>query len=170
MRCPSCGTQNEPDSRFCGGCGARLGGTLAPTHKIVDTGPAPIAQAPAIPPASNAVAQQAQAIARQISAEYAAQRSPSQPPQQAPISAQRPSQPSAQRSAQPSAQRPASRPSQPPPAGVYAAPRSSPVGSSQRPVAARSTDESFAVPKRRWGLIIVVLIFDLGLAAAGAYL
>jgi hypothetical protein len=26
------------------------------------------------------------------------------------------------------------------------------------------------MPKRRWGLIIVVLVFDLGLAAAGAYL
>ena len=23
MRCPSCGTENAPDSRFCGGCGAR---------------------------------------------------------------------------------------------------------------------------------------------------
>src|SRR5687768_2039256 len=97
MRCPSCGTENEPDSRFCGGCGARLGGTLAPTHKIVDTGPA---QAVAPPTA----AQQAQAIARQVSAEYAAQRSPSVPPtpmgqpssQRSVQQPQRPAQPSAQ--------------------------------------------------------------------------
>ncbi|MCW5806146.1 MAG: zinc ribbon domain-containing protein, partial [Deltaproteobacteria bacterium] len=39
MRCQSCGTQNESDSRFCGGCGARLGGTLAPTQKILDERP-----------------------------------------------------------------------------------------------------------------------------------
>src|SRR5689334_442857 len=39
MRCASCGTQNEPDSRFCGGCGARLpaGETrLAPTPKVTN--------------------------------------------------------------------------------------------------------------------------------------
>jgi len=37
MRCASCGTQNEPDSRFCGGCGARLSAgesRLAPTQKV----------------------------------------------------------------------------------------------------------------------------------------
>ncbi len=37
MRCPSCGTQNEPDSRFCGGCGARLSAgqsRVAPTQKV----------------------------------------------------------------------------------------------------------------------------------------
>src|SRR5688572_7760796 len=45
MRCPSCGTDNEPDSRFCGGCGARLAGEsrLAPTQKV-DTGAQPIQQ------------------------------------------------------------------------------------------------------------------------------
>ena len=37
MRCASCGTQNEPNSRFCGGCGARLSAgetRLAPTQKV----------------------------------------------------------------------------------------------------------------------------------------
>ena len=36
MRCPSCGTENAPDSRFCGGCGGKLGTTLAPTTKLPD--------------------------------------------------------------------------------------------------------------------------------------
>src|SRR5262245_53907187 len=39
MRCPSCGTDNAPDSRFCGGCGARFGTSasrVAPTQKISD--------------------------------------------------------------------------------------------------------------------------------------
>jgi hypothetical protein len=39
MRCPSCGTDNAPDSRFCGGCGARFGASaarVAPTQKIAD--------------------------------------------------------------------------------------------------------------------------------------
>jgi zinc-ribbon domain len=39
MRCPSCGTENAPDSRFCGGCGLRFavsGQRLAPTQKIDD--------------------------------------------------------------------------------------------------------------------------------------
>ena len=39
MRCPSCGTENAPDSRFCGGCGAKLTpaeSRVAPTAKISD--------------------------------------------------------------------------------------------------------------------------------------
>lgn len=39
MRCASCSTENAPDSRFCGGCGARLvssGVRVAPTQKISD--------------------------------------------------------------------------------------------------------------------------------------
>jgi hypothetical protein len=62
MRCPSCGTDNEPDSRFCGGCGARLSGVeprVAPTVKVLDDAPFPAPQ-PAqgfqasIPPTSRA--------------------------------------------------------------------------------------------------------------------
>ena len=37
MRCAICGTENAPDSRFCGGCGARVSGVsnrLAPTVKV----------------------------------------------------------------------------------------------------------------------------------------
>ncbi|HTR52614.1 MAG TPA: zinc ribbon domain-containing protein [Kofleriaceae bacterium] len=50
MRCPSCGTDNAPDSRFCGGCGARFGSVehrVAPTAKISDDAPYPQAAAPA---------------------------------------------------------------------------------------------------------------------------
>jgi hypothetical protein len=35
MRCPTCGTQNEQDSRFCGGCGAKMTPTIAPSGAIV---------------------------------------------------------------------------------------------------------------------------------------
>jgi len=49
MRCPSCGTDNAPDSRFCGGCGARFGVVehrVAPTAKISDDAPYPQAAVP----------------------------------------------------------------------------------------------------------------------------
>jgi len=195
MRCPSCGTQNEPDSRFCGGCGARLSGTLAPTQKIqadaqvVAAQPAPGprtpqrhagGQGPELQPASQAQPSAQQVAQRQAlaSAQQAVQRPP--PAVSTPQPAQR--QPSVQQVAQrqPSAQRavpaggpqPAQRSSSAAP-GAYVAPRSTPheaataaVGSSPR----RSMDEAIAVPKRNWGLIAVVLVFDLGLAAAGAYL
>src|ERR1700733_3828767 len=42
MRCPACNTENTPDSRFCGGCGAKLAVAeprVAPTAKIPDDAP-----------------------------------------------------------------------------------------------------------------------------------
>lgn len=68
MRCATCGTDNEPDSRFCGNCGAKVNptfapdgafttkpgpGRVAPTQKI--TGDTPLAPAarmhpPSMPP------------------------------------------------------------------------------------------------------------------------
>src|SRR5512138_2138020 len=57
MRCASCGTENAPDSRFCGGCGARLGASgprVAPTQKISDDAPYP---PPAAAPVAHASAQ-----------------------------------------------------------------------------------------------------------------
>ncbi|MFN0245941.1 MAG: zinc-ribbon domain-containing protein [Kofleriaceae bacterium] len=52
MRCPNCGTENEPDSRFCGGCGARMhsSGLVAPTQKISDDAPYPTSGPSSIPP------------------------------------------------------------------------------------------------------------------------
>ena len=43
MRCPACSTENTPDSRFCGRCGAKLVSEprLAPTAKIPDDAPLP---------------------------------------------------------------------------------------------------------------------------------
>ncbi|HEY1817444.1 MAG TPA: zinc-ribbon domain-containing protein [Kofleriaceae bacterium] len=44
MRCPACNTENTPDSRFCGGCGAKLAVAeprVAPTAKIPDDAPFP---------------------------------------------------------------------------------------------------------------------------------
>jgi len=44
MRCPTCGTENVPDSRFCGACGAKLTpaeNRVAPTEKIPDDAPFP---------------------------------------------------------------------------------------------------------------------------------
>lgn len=48
MRCPACNTENTPDSRFCGGCGAKLVPSeprVAPTAKIPDDAPFPIPNA-----------------------------------------------------------------------------------------------------------------------------
>jgi hypothetical protein len=45
MRCPTCNTENTPDSRFCGGCGAKLvpaSPRVAPTAKIPDDAPFPV--------------------------------------------------------------------------------------------------------------------------------
>ncbi len=42
MRCPACNTENTLDSRFCGGCGAKLAlaePRVAPTAKIPDDAP-----------------------------------------------------------------------------------------------------------------------------------
>ena len=58
MRCPSCGTDNTPDSRFCGGCGAKTSTSrVAPTVKLSDDAtfpttsrPAPYAHPRSIPP------------------------------------------------------------------------------------------------------------------------
>jgi TonB family protein len=57
MRCATCGTENAPDSRFCGGCGAKLAPSsrVAPTAKITDDASYP-SQPPSpasIPPHGN---------------------------------------------------------------------------------------------------------------------
>lgn len=122
MRCPSCGTQNEADSRFCGGCGARLTPSrLAPTQKIAENAPAQPVQHAQLP------------------------RTPSisQPP---------PVQPMA-----PSVNRPPRVSS-----GNVQPPRT--------PTPVPEAASSLPAPRRRWGLVIGVLVIDVGLAAAGAWL
>jgi hypothetical protein len=54
MRCATCGTENAQDSKFCGGCGARMATrpVVAPTQKIADDAayPASHPQHAAAPP------------------------------------------------------------------------------------------------------------------------
>jgi zinc ribbon protein len=153
MRCPSCGTENAPDSRFCGGCGARLHASepprdkpvLAPTQKISDdapmppqrpsTAPPPPSPPPSIPPSVGLSGPRSQPNVQAV------QRQPSVPPSMPPP-AYAPPPPSAPRAAIPA-----------PPAMVSR-------GSMSMPIRAR----------RPWGLIAVVLVIDLGLAGAGAWM
>lgn len=144
-------------------------GTLAPTQKVV---PDPVVQA-AVPKPAPA---KPSAPVQQAYVSMAPTAAPSQPvhhtppPQRVSSSVQKPPS-TAQRpvSERPGTiqQRPSSQRNVPP----VATPRS---GSQKQPAAARSargsSDRSLAPPKRRWGLIIVVLLLDLGLAGAGVYL
>lgn len=162
MRCPSCNTQNEPDSRFCGGCGARLSGAesrLAPTQKI-ETGGQPIQPMPPVGQRTSA-----QGPARLPSGPVAA-------PASFPLAPSVQRSPSSPRSAERLAERPASippsvAPSIPPTNGVGAG---SMLPTSQRP-RTDGEDSIAAVPPRRGlGVILVVLLLDLALAAAGGWM
>jgi hypothetical protein len=162
MRCPSCGTDNAPDSRFCGGCGTRFavsGQRVAPTQKISDDASFPPRQlspgaGSAVPiTAPGVVAPRAIAAtpflppggpARPLAGGSAA---PARPPTAPPIA-------------------PAARPEGY--AAVPPSPRSSP-----RPQAVVVADPALSLPiaaRRPWALIIVVLLIDLGLAAAGIWM
>ena len=153
MRCPSCGTENAPDSRFCGGCGTRFtvsGQRVAPTQKISDDANFP--QRPL----------ERQAVQGAGSA--------------APITAPGVVAPRAVPGAQflPPAASPAPRPL----AGGSAAPARPPTAAaspwpSPRPQAVVMEDPALSLPiaaRRPWALILVVLLIDLGLAAAGIWM
>jgi hypothetical protein len=152
MRCPSCGTENEPDSRFCGGCGARLTPALPPTQKI-DTGAQPV-QSAAQPVAQRTPIQEPAARPRTSGAEHV-------PPASYPMT------PSVQRgpSKPQSAQQPVPTPA---PSKNGASPASAAHSVQRKP--RPSADSIAAPPKRRIGLIIVVLLVDLALAGAGAWM
>ncbi len=204
MRCPSCDTQNEPDSRFCGGCGARLSGVenrLAPTQKI-HADPAvlkAVAQqvglqhgAPSIPPRHDAPqptpAPNPSAAQRHASTPQVAQPQPSaaQPSRRPPSGQQASERPNAQQIKPPSAQQVAQRSVSAPPGAASRTPNngqpvqrsaSVPPGSRSAPqpaqVARGSTDESneaVELPKRSRGLLVAVLLLDIGFAATGAWL
>ncbi len=145
MHCPSCGTANVPDSRFCGICGAKLAPTaesrVAPTAKIPDdaafaprhfgappdnyvSSPAP----PSIPPNSGYYAQ------------------PASIPPNTYI-------------APPYATGPATLPP-----GNHTSAAAAP----RYPREPSVSMQSAASP--RWGLIILLLVVDLGLAGAGAFM
>ena len=138
MRCPTCGTENEPDSRFCGVCGAKLtpaANRVAPTAKIPDDAPFPphygggYSTGPAsIPP----------------NQQFAVAAPASIPPNtyQAPGYVTAPAQ---QRSSGPQSSPPRAVPMREPSMSMPAMP-----------------------PRPRWGLILLVLVLDAGLASAGA--
>src|SRR5262245_47988776 len=185
MRCATCGTENAPDSRFCGGCGARQPASgeqrLAPTAKIHDDAPYP-AQAttgarsaaaqgpvsyapPSIPPPAMAtpppgsIVRGSEPPPSQFGPTPAAQRS-YVPPTHPQTSQNRPA------SAAPASRPPTSNPptsQNRPVSPVSAPPRAAPQVS--------SASGSIAVPPQRpMGLIVLVLLVDLGLAATGSVL
>jgi len=181
MRCPQCGTQNEPDSRFCGGCGARLSGTLAPTQKISPDAqftPGPVQPQPTTlqrqPPPPNSASQP---VARAPSGQQPPLNRPSSPPQ--PVQQRQPSAQVVQQR-QPSAPQPVARASQPsvPPIGqrgprAQSVPPSNGVPANVRPARGSLAEASLSMAPARgrpWGVIIVVLVIDLALAAAGGWL
>ncbi|HMG20122.1 MAG TPA: hypothetical protein VK607_02350 [Kofleriaceae bacterium] len=169
MRCPSCATDNAPDSRFCGGCGARLaasGARVAPTQKIADDARFQPRQ---LSPAGSAVPVTAPGVAppRPIPASPFMPHGapPAQPPLGVGSVAPRPMTAAPVAAAMP-------RPITAPPAYAGgpgpARPRSSP-----RPQIAVVDDPSLSLPmpaRRPWGLMFVVLFVDLGLAAGGVWM
>lgn len=190
MRCATCGTENAPDSRFCGGCGAKLApaSRLATTAKIPDDAsyPSQPPQNASIPPQGNYASGPA-SIPPQNHAHGPASIPPqnnapkSIPPQNAYPAAQAPgsipptnnpvSQNSFQRAATPMAD--ASRMPTPPPGSLsFAAAQREPEPTSQRPpISTPPPDASFVSPPRRpVGLMVFVLLVDLALAGSGAVL
>ncbi len=142
MRCPTCGTENVPDSRFCGACGAKLTpvsvSRVAPTAKIPDDAPFPAGPMgpPSQPPHNNyqagpaSIPPQNNHASGYIAPQYGT--GPASIPPRAPVE-----------------HRPASIP-----------PQNQHAPSISMPVPAQP----------RWGLIAFLLILDLGLAGAGGFL
>lgn len=157
MRCPQCGTENTADSRFCGGCGAKLTSEpsrVAPTAKIPDDAPfpphyggspMPISQAPVSPQGPTTLSPPTYSPA-------------SIPPQNNSVATY------------------GTGPASIPPQNAYAAGPASipPSNNPYPPMSARPMAEPSmsmpAVQSPRWGLIISILIVDLGLAGAGAFM
>lgn len=161
MRCPTCGTENAQDSRFCGGCGARLEpARVAPTVKLSDD--APIAPAHHVPPVRLPTPVPASIPTPPPGSLHQIGHLPTPAPGSMSLGSLAP-QPRAgsipPQNAQPAipntVNRAASpRPGTPPPVAM-----SSP-----------SLSMAAAAPRRGGALIAVVLVADLGLAAAGAFM
>ena len=170
MRCPTCGTENAPDSRFCGGCGARLAGSaqrVAPTQKISDDAsfPQPPRQFTTAPGHGAHVAQPA-AAPRPV---------PLAPPHAHAASGSPAAQGSLPQGSVPQKPR---TPTNASPSGYANTPLgNAPNGSAKHtPPRARTAqvdDPSLSMPiaaQRPWGLIIAVLLIDIGLAIAGGWM
>ena len=187
MRCAQCGTENSPDSRFCGGCGARsTQSAVAPTQKISDevkwTDSRPAVAAPStspknpvyqsIPPQMPAPAPAYQSIPPQM---------PPSAPQQQPRAAVTPippapsgpvgvgsSPPVGTGPVQPIAQY--SRPQGTPTGGATPIAPITPRASGPQAQAGSSLDESLPRPAPSKLPMILLLVVDLGLAGAGAWM
>lgn len=182
MRCANCGTENAPDSRFCGGCGARVqsSGLVAPTQKISDDAPYPTSGPSSIPPPNYSP----QSIPPQNNYQSGPASIPPQnytpasvPPQNNSIPPQNSYQTGPKSIPPHNAQSPLQSAPVATPQGTPSQPRTKTnpktngVPSVSRRQAPAVSDPSLvAPPRRRWGLIITVLVIDLALAGAGVYL
>ena len=153
MRCPTCGTENAPDSRFCGGCGARFSvpnQRVAPTHKITDDASFP----PRLPSAAVPVPAPGKAAPRMTSGGAPGAGS-------VVGSTVRPVTPLPDVVIGPAH------------GGPYvAAPPASGPRAAMREAATRD-DPALSLPiaaRRPWGRIALVLVIDTALALSGAYL
>lgn len=195
MRCASCGTENAPDSRFCGGCGARLATTgprVAPTQKISDDAgfarPGAIPQTPHIPASGSVLTTQPgmtpprpiqtpavtppPAAPRPASAPLATPVVTPQPPMSVALPPPGTPSPGTHGFALTPSPRPASAPPYPRTSGAPHAANGARRGPSRLP-SARLDEPSVSMPmpaRRPWTLIAVVLAIDLTLAATGAWL
>jgi hypothetical protein len=198
MRCPNCGTENAPDSRFCGGCGARMqtSGLVAPTQKISDDAPYPPASIPpqnyspaSIPPQNSYQSGPASIPPHNYQSgptsvppqNYTPASVPPQNTTYPPANNSIPPQNSYQtgpKSIPPQTAAPRVQTAPPiapstPPQGTPSQPRPRTNGVpsvSRRQTPAFSDPSITPPPRRRWGLIITVLLVDLALAGAGVYL
>jgi hypothetical protein len=166
MRCPTCGTENAPDSRFCGGCGARLEPPrVAPTFKIPDDAayPAPAQALPTPPPGSlDAIGHLPTPPPGSLQMAPQPRLGSIPPTNPAPAMNRLASTPPTERlpSRPPDVQRVASIPPTDVQRHVSRPPVAPPEPSLSMP----------AVPRRSGALVAVVVIVDLGLAAAGGAL
>lgn len=184
MRCATCGTENAPDSRFCGECGARTpSSNVAPTQKISDDAPMPppsvapvtyagqvYATGPAtLPPANyNSIPPQNAYSRPPTNTSVPPQNNYSQPPQN-----ESHSQPPTNNSVPPQSLGTGSIPptNQPRSHSESFGPGTVQRRASAPPIAPQPS-VSMPAKKRgtRWGVVLVVLAIDLSLAAAGAWM
>jgi hypothetical protein len=163
MRCGSCGTENAPDSRFCGGCGAKLTAPenrVAVTHKMPGNARYESGPAPSTPPGTYATPP-----ASYPPPAYS-------PPPQMPEPVARPADPVVRQ--RHIVERASTDPVRPTPVPEQLTQRPAPTPPlTQRPAGSQPPTPSVsmpAVPRLRWGLIAIVLVLDLGLAGTGAVL
>lgn len=193
MRCPKCGAENAPDSRFCGVCGLPQAQAqahahaqqqrLAPTTKIPD-------DAPFAPPT-----RQVAPITPVAGVSYSPPSMPPQnvgglaPPQQAGLTTRPGGHAAPPRTGDHANVRPSGDYQPVRPSGLAPGRQSfdsiTPTGRQERmpmplpsgqrslsnaPMASNPSMSFSAAPHRPLGLIAIVLVFDLGLAGAGAFL